>query len=120
MLNGKSLGKKQNPKNDSKQRNQIRWKDITYADGKLKAIAYTSGKVVARHKIETTGKAVRLIATPEDNTWQADGTDLMHVRIEAVDSKDVVYRWHRMSSGLKWMAMPALWPSAAATTTPTN
>ena len=87
LLNGKSLGRKQNPTNDAKLRNQIRWNDITYADGRLEAIAYTAGKAVARHKIETTGKAVRLIATPEDNTSQADGTDLMHVRIQAVDSK---------------------------------
>ena len=25
--------------------------------------------------------------TPEDATWTADGTDLMHLRIEAIDSK---------------------------------
>ena len=87
LLNGKSLGRKQNPTNDPKLRNQIRWNDITYADGKLEAIAYNKGSVVARHKIETTGKAVRLIATPEDNSWQADGIDLMHIRIQAVDSK---------------------------------
>ena len=30
---------------------------------------------------------MRVIATPEDTSWKADGTDLMHVRIEAVDSK---------------------------------
>jgi beta-galactosidase len=87
LLNGKSLGRKQNPINDPKLRNQIRWNDIPYADGTLEARAYTDGKVVARHKIETAGKAVKLIATPEDNVWQADGTDLMHVRIHAVDSK---------------------------------
>ena len=95
LLNGKSLGRKPNPKTDPKQRNQIRWNDIPYADGTLEAIAYNyslftnhySLKPVARHKIETAGKAVKLIATPEDNTWQADGTDLMHVRIHAVDSK---------------------------------
>ena len=87
LLNGKSLGRKQNPKDDTKQRNQIRWDGIKYADGKLEAVAYNNGKSVARHKIETTGKAVKLVATPEDNQWKADGTDLMHVRIEAVDSK---------------------------------
>ena len=86
-LNGKSLGKKQNPKGDSKQRNQIKWEGITYADGKLEAVAYNSGKAVARHQIETTGKAVSLRVTPEDSEWRADGTDLMHLRIEAVDSK---------------------------------
>lgn len=86
-LNGKSLGKKQNPKDNPKLRNQIKWEGITYQDGKLEAIAYNSGKMVARHQIETTGKAVRLRVTPEDNTWKADGSDLMHLRIEAVDSK---------------------------------
>ncbi len=87
LLNGKSLGRKQNPKNDPKQRNQIKWENIIYEDGKLEAVAYINNKVVARHKIETTGKAVRLKVTPEDNYWKADGTDLMHIRIEAVDSK---------------------------------
>ncbi len=86
-LNGKSLGRKQNPKGDSKKRNQIKWEGITYADGKLEAVAYNSGKAVARHQIETTGKAVSLRVTPEDSEWRADGTDLMHLRIEAVDSK---------------------------------
>ena len=86
-LNGKSLGKKQNPKSDSKKRNQIKWEGITYADGKLEAIAYNRGKAVARHQIETTGKAVSLRVTPEDSEWRADGTDLMHLRIEAVDNK---------------------------------
>ena len=87
LLNGKSLGRKQNPVGDTKQRNQIRWDNIIYEDGKLEAVAYNNGKPVARHKIETTGKAVKLKATLEDNTWQADGTDLMHIRIEAIDSK---------------------------------
>lgn len=87
ILNGKSLGRKQNPKTNPKQRNQIRWEGITYADGWLEAVAYNDGKAVARHKIETTGKTVRLKATPEDDYWTADGTDLMHIRIEAIDSK---------------------------------
>ena len=87
ILNGKKLGHKLNPKNDPKLRNQIKWDSIQYADGKLLAIAYNGGKEVARHQIETTGKAVKLSATAEDNTWKANGTDLMHIRIQAVDSK---------------------------------
>jgi beta-galactosidase len=87
VLNGKSLGRKKNPIGDPKQRNRPKWDGIAYTDGYLEAIAYTNGKIVARHKIETTGKAVRLVATPEDASWRADGTDLMHIRIEAVDSK---------------------------------
>ena len=87
LLNGKSLGRKKNPVDDPKQRNQIRWNGVVYAEGKLEAVAYRDGKVVARHRTETTGKAVRLVATPDNNHWQADGTDLQHVRVEAVDSK---------------------------------
>ena len=87
LLNGKSLGRKQNPKNDAKQRNQIRWNGIIYQEGRLEAVAYNHKKVVARHRIETTGKAVRLKATPEDVSWKADGQDLMHIRLEAIDSK---------------------------------
>ena len=88
LLNGKSLGKKDNPKSDAKRRNQIRWEGIEYQDGKLEAVARTNGIVVARHKIETTGKAKRLVATPEllpDQKYE-EGS-LIHVRIHAVDAK---------------------------------
>ena len=45
------------------------------------------GKVVARHQIETTGEVVALKLVPDMETWHADGKDLMHVRIYAVDKK---------------------------------
>ena len=87
VLNGKSLGKKTNPVSNPKKRNQIRWSDVEYKPGYLEAIARTGGKIVARHKIETTGDAVRLMAEPDNASWQADGTDLQHVLITAVDKK---------------------------------
>lgn len=87
VLNGKSLGKKQNIISDPKQRNQIRWDDITYEPGRLEAIAFSKGKVVARHKIETTGEAKQLVAEADNNQWEADGIDLQHVRIVAIDEK---------------------------------
>ena len=40
-----------------------------------------------QHEISTTGSAVRLIVTPDKQTWKADGEDLQHLRITAVDSK---------------------------------
>ena len=91
-VNGKSLGRKQNPKEDPKRRNQIRWDDVKYQPGKIEAIGYNNedrGKMkeVARHTVETTGKAVKLIAVPDNGQWKADGKDLQHVRIIAVDSK---------------------------------
>jgi beta-galactosidase len=85
-LNGKSLGRRENPR-DPKVRNQLRWNDVPYKAGRLEAIAYQQGKEVARHTLETTGKAVKLIVTPDNNDWQSDGQDLQHLRITAVDSK---------------------------------
>ena len=86
LLNGKSLGRKANPA-DAKLRNQIRWGQIDYKKGRLEAVAYKNGKAVARHALETTGKPVKIIAEPDNTNWQADGIDLQHVRLTAVDSK---------------------------------
>ena len=86
-LNGKSLGKKQNPVQDARVRNQIRWSNIDYQPGTLEAVAYKDGKEVARHKIETTGPAVKLQAQSDNADWNADGQDLQHVRIVALDAK---------------------------------
>lgn len=86
FLNGKSLGVKKNS-NDPKFRARIKWDNIAYAPGTLVAVAKKNGKVVARHQIETTGEAVALKLVPDMETWHADGKDLMHVRIYAVDKK---------------------------------
>lgn len=86
FLNGKSLGVKKNS-DDPKLRARIKWDGIAYAPGTLLAVARKNGKVVARHQIETTGEAVALKLVPDAETWHADGLDLMHVRVYAVDKK---------------------------------
>ena len=86
FLNGKSLGVKKNC-DDPKLRARIKWDGIAYAPGTLLAVARKNGKVVARHQIETTGEAVALKMVPDAETWHADGQDLMHVRVYAVDKK---------------------------------
>ncbi len=86
FLNGKSLGVRKNSE-APKLRARIKWDDIAYAPGVLLAVARKNGKVVARHQIETTGEAVALKLIPDIETWHADGKDLMHVRIYAVDKK---------------------------------
>ena len=86
FLNGKSLGVKKNS-NDPKLRARIKWDNVAYAPGTLVAVAKKNGRVVARHQIETTGEAVALKLVPDVETWHADGKDLMHVRIYAVDKK---------------------------------
>ncbi len=86
IVNGKSIGKKANNKNP-KSRNKIKWDGVKYEPGYIEAIARTNGKVVARHKMETTKDAKRLTATGDNADWKADGMDLQHVRICALDSK---------------------------------
>ena len=86
IINGSSLGTKQNSDNP-KEKNRIKWDDVPYADGYILAIARTNGKEVARHKIETTDEAKTLRAEADNAAWQADGTDLQHVRVVAVDKK---------------------------------
>ena len=86
FLNGKSLGVKKNS-DDPKLRARIKWDGIAYAPGTLLAMARKNGKVVARHQIETTGEAVALKMVPDAEIWHADGQDLMHVRVYAVDKK---------------------------------
>lgn len=82
-LNGRSLGIKENPSQPSR-RNIIRWDSIAYAPGQLEAVAYSGGRIVARHRIETAGKAARLRADVQ-GARRADGTLLIH--LTAVDSR---------------------------------
>ena len=86
FLNGKSLGVKKNSM-DPNLRGRIKWDGVVYEPGVLLAVARRNGRVVARHQLETTGEAVGLMLVPDDETWHADGKDLMHVRIVAVDKK---------------------------------
>ncbi len=87
VINGKSFGKQKNNFSDPKQRNQIRWNDVPYAKGYAEAIARKNGKIVARHKIETSGEPKKLSLTAESSEWKADGYDLQHVRVTCLDSK---------------------------------
>lgn len=85
VVNGRSLGVKPNETDNLKRRNRVLWENVAYAPGWAEAIAYSGGKVVGRHRIETAGKAVGLRLEGDNPTWTADGTDLVHVDISAVD-----------------------------------
>ncbi|MBD5356138.1 MAG: glycoside hydrolase family 2 protein [Bacteroides sp.] len=89
ILNGKSLGRRLNNIANPKERNRIKWDNVPYEKGYLEAVAYNSGnnKPVSRHRIETSDNAVRLTAQGDNAEWKADGMDLQHVVIKALDSK---------------------------------
>ena len=85
-LNGKVVAEKENTLN-TKGRNKLRIDDIMYQPGTLEAIGYKDGKPVASHKIMTAGKTQRLNLEADNNNWLADGKDLQHIRVTAVDKK---------------------------------
>lgn len=89
-VNGRSMGRRANDRTDSKTRNRILWDSIPYTPGYVEAVAYSYGspKPVARHRIETAGKPVKLGMTCDNMQWKADGKDLQHIRVEALDSKE--------------------------------
>lgn len=85
-LNGNSLGRYKNPL-DSHNRNKIVWQDVIFCPGRLEAVGYRNGKVIARHQLETTGETVSLLMTPDEKIWHADGQDLQHVSVKAIDRR---------------------------------
>ncbi|MEZ3550219.1 MAG: DUF4982 domain-containing protein [Muribaculaceae bacterium] len=89
FVNGKSMGRRANNHSNSKEHNRIYWKDIPYEKGSIEARAYEKGgtKPVAVHKEQTAGKAVKLSAETDNQQWKADGKDLQHIRITALDNK---------------------------------
>ncbi len=90
FVNGKSLGIQQNDTTLINKRNMIFWKDVPYGKGgAVEAVARDKdGKEVARHRIETAGKAVKLkIEAETPANWKADGMDLQYIHVTAVDRK---------------------------------
>ncbi len=88
LVNGKSIGIQKNERGDINRRNVIYWKNVPYGKGgNIIAIARSNGKEVARHRLETTGKATALKMEVENANWKGDGMDLQYIKVYAVDSK---------------------------------
>jgi beta-galactosidase len=89
MVNGENLGRQKNDTTDVFKRGIIKWNNVPYGKGgSLTAIAYNNGKEVARHRIETAGKAVRLVIEPESPSLQGkDGMGLRYLTVRAVDKR---------------------------------
>lgn len=85
ILNGKSMGEKKLVDFDNR---IILW-DVPNEPGMLRAVAKKSGAAVATHELQTAGKPVRLLLDPDRGRLEADGQDLAHVRVRAVDEKGV-------------------------------
>lgn len=87
LVNGRQVDRKANDVNNPKKRNRISFNKVPYKAGKIEAVAFKDGKEVARHKVETAGRPVKLVAEIDNPNFSADGMDLQHVMVYAVDSK---------------------------------
>ncbi|MEO7577523.1 MAG: DUF4982 domain-containing protein, partial [Massilia sp.] len=83
FLNGQSLGRKKRGPRDYR----LRWDDVVYQPGTLKAVVYKAGKPWAEDTVKTTGAAAKLALTPDRASLRADGTDLSFVTV-AITDKD--------------------------------
>ena len=89
FLNGKSLGRRtKNPIAEVvRDRYALRWLDVPYQPGELKAVAYRNGHRLGSALVRTAGEVVKLRVTPDRKSLQADGDDLSYLLVEAVDQK---------------------------------
>ena len=94
LLNGKSLGRKDMPKNG-----HVNW-TVPYAPGTLEARAYDAGgKLFASDNVETTGPAASLRLTTDRTTLTPDGEDVTMVdvrragRCRAASSRRQKMKW---------------------------
>ncbi|WP_308991261.1 beta-galactosidase GalB [Mariniflexile litorale] len=86
FLNGTSLGKKKKRAYEYR----LRWDDIIYQPGELKAVAYKNGKEWAENSVKTTQDASKLIANADRSNIHADGKDLAYITVQITDENGLV------------------------------
>jgi beta-galactosidase len=82
FLNGKSLGKKDMPRNS-----HLQW-SVNYEPGTLQAIGYRNGRKLMT-EVETSDKPNTVVVTPYKTTMLADGKDVAVLNISVIDKNGV-------------------------------
>lgn len=80
FLNGKSLGKKDMPRNK-----HLQW-SVPYEPGTLQAVAFKQGRKITA-AVETTGGPYEVVVTPYKTTMLANGADATVINISVVDKQ---------------------------------
>lgn len=85
FLNGKSLGKKSKPKDDSPRN----WK-VNFETGTIKAVAMNGGKVVANYELQTAGKPAKIMLTVDKTTIRNTWDEVAFVQVMVTDENGVL------------------------------
>jgi beta-galactosidase len=66
---------------------RLRWMEVPYEAGELKAVVFKEGEEIGQVEVRTAGEAFGLRLTPDREHMKADGMDLCYITIEMVDDK---------------------------------
>lgn len=84
LLNNRSLGKKEMPRNG-----HLEWM-VDYQPGVLAARGYTANKTILESKIDSSGNAAAIQLIPDRNAIKADGEDVSVVTVQVTDRNSVI------------------------------
>ena len=85
FLNGKSLGSKPRPADDSPRN----W-NVPFTAGTIKAVASNGGRIVATQELRTAGAPARIILSADRSRITKDPEDLSHITVTVVDANGVL------------------------------
>jgi beta-galactosidase len=86
FLNGVSLGRKKRAPRD----HRLRWDDVVYQPGELRAVAYKKGVQWAETVQRTAGPATKLALAAERPNLRADGRDLAFLTLRVEDAAGLI------------------------------
>jgi len=67
---------------------RLKWEDVIYQPGSIKAIGYDEqGNVLAKKEILTAGEPTKIEMSPDRNIIKADGEDLSFVKVKVMDNQ---------------------------------
>jgi beta-galactosidase len=81
FLNGQSLGRKTRGPRDYR----LRWDQVVYQPGTLRAVVYKNGKPWAEDTVRTTGAPTALAIKADRSALRADGSDLAFITVKISD-----------------------------------
>jgi beta-galactosidase len=85
FLNGRSLGKKSKPADDSPRN----WK-VNFEAGAIKAVGMNGGKIVAGYDLRTAGKPARILLAADKNAIANNWDDVAFVTVSVVDENGTI------------------------------
>jgi beta-galactosidase len=86
FVNGKSVGKKENKKGQYR----LKWNDVVYQPGSIKAIAYNeNNQVIAEKEIKTADKPGMIELLADRDKISSDREDLSFITVRVVDEKGI-------------------------------